>query len=256
MTWVSTWASTWAGTWASTLSGVAGRLSYRRRRVARGLMLLPMLTLCAVVLAAAYVSYVLWPRWPGPAVRPSGPALPIVVGEVTFNIPPDAIRVPVQRKPGVQDRVDLAFLWPALVPGGATAALHAVAPGDVPKPIDRLFVTITAANGALSPIERFKTIYPRYTEKEPVPTAAGLVAFSFRDETPYQGEDLLYEAADPERFFIRCTHAGPGHVPGTCLAERRMRSADMIVRFPRDWLTDWRAVAGGIDRLIGSLKPR
>jgi hypothetical protein len=118
-----------------------------------------------------------------------------------------------------------------------------------------VFVTITAANGALPPAERLRIIYPRYTAKHPEPTSAGLVALSFRDGTPYQGEDLIYAAANPERFFIRCTHDGAGRIPGTCLAERRMRNADMIVRFPRDWLSDWQAVADGIERLIGSLRP-
>ncbi|MPZ56865.1 MAG: hypothetical protein GEU91_10295 [Rhizobiales bacterium] len=239
---------------------VAGATTSSRRghhrRVSRGLLLLPLLLLCAVVvLAAAYVSYVLWPRWPGPAVAPNAPALPIIVGEVTFNVPPAAIRVPVQRKPGVQERIDLAFLWPSLGPPDSAKPPLALAAHAEPKPIDRVFVTITATNGALAPAERLKTIYPRYTAQEPEPTSTGLVALSFRDGTPYQGEDLVYSASDPERFFIRCTHDGPGPTPGTCLAERRMRSADVIVRFPREWLSDWRAVASGIDRLIVSLKP-
>jgi hypothetical protein len=156
----------------------------------------------------------------------------------------------------VQERVDLAFLWPSLAPAETKAAPQPL-PADLaePKPIDRVFLTITVTNGALSPAERLKTIYPRYVEKDPEPTAAGLVAFRFRDATPYQGEDLLYEAAHPEQFFVRCTHEGAGHIPGICLAERRMRNADLIVRFPREWLADWRSVASGIDRLIGSLKP-
>jgi hypothetical protein len=29
-----------------------------------------------------------------------------------------------------------------------------------------------------------------------------------------------------------------------------------VLRFPRDWLTDWRMLAGHIDRLIASLRPR
>jgi hypothetical protein len=29
----------------------------------------------------------------------------------------------------------------------------------------------------------------------------------------------------------------------------------VTVRFPRDWLADWSAVAGGIDRLMTSLRP-
>jgi hypothetical protein len=242
-----------------TLAVGAGKPSRRgRRRVARGLVLLPMFTMCAVVvLAAGYVSYVLWPRWPGPVVAPDAPALPIMVGEVTFNIPPAAIRVPVQRKPGVQERVDLAFLWPSLAPPGlARKTEPPQSPPPVePAPIDRIFVSITASNGALTPVERLKTIYPRYTAKDPAPLSAGLLSLSFREGSPYQGEDLIYEAADPERFFVRCTRDGPGRVPGTCLAERRMRSADMIIRFPREWLGDWRTVASGIERLIGTLKP-
>lgn len=228
------------------------------RRVTRSLMLLPMVTVCTVVvLAAGYVSYVLWPRWPGPAVAPNAPTLPIMVGEVTFNIPPGAIRVAVQRKPGVQERVDLAFMWPSLAPPTVAKAVPPPTAEAIaePKPIDRVFVTITAANGALSPLDRFKTIYPRYTGKEPELVSAGLGGLNFRDGTPYQGEQLVYDTANPERFFARCTLVGAGRVPGMCLAERRMRNADMIVRFPRAWLDEWRPVASGIDRLIGSLKP-
>jgi hypothetical protein len=40
-----------------------------------------------------------------------------------------------------------------------------------------------------------------------------------------------------------------------CLYEMRVESADITVRFPRDWLDDWRTVAGNIDRLIANLRP-
>ena len=40
---------------------------------------------------------------------------------MTFNVPPAAIRVPVQRRPGAHERVDLAFVWPSLEPPNATA---------------------------------------------------------------------------------------------------------------------------------------
>jgi hypothetical protein len=52
---------------------------------------------------------------------------------------------------------------------------------------------------------------------------------------------------------MRCTQSFGG-TPGTCLHERRLGAADVTVRFPRDWLTDWRAVASGIDRLITKLR--
>ena len=37
--------------------------------------------------------------------------------------------------------------------------------------------------------------------------------------------------------------------------ERWIETVKLVVRFPRDWLTGWRAVAGSIDRLIASLRP-
>jgi hypothetical protein len=42
---------------------------------------------------------------------------------------------------------------------------------------------------------------------------------------------------------------------GSCLLERRIGNADITVRFPRDWLSDWKSVAAGIDRLMARLHP-
>jgi hypothetical protein len=42
---------------------------------------------------------------------------------------------------------------------------------------------------------------------------------------------------------------------GMCLYERRFEGADAVVRFPSDWLTGWRAVNQGIDKLLGRLAP-
>ena len=66
--------------------------------------------------AVAYIVYVLWPRWPGAPVALDAPALPITIAGVAFNVPPAAIRMPVQRRPGAQERIDLAFMWPSLKP--------------------------------------------------------------------------------------------------------------------------------------------
>ena len=52
---------------------------------------------------------------------------------------------------------------------------------------------------------------------------------------------------------MKTTRSGARHLPATCLYERRIRGADILVRFPRDWLTDWRMVAGTLDRLIASV---
>ena len=46
----------------------------------------------AVVVAALYIAYVLWPRWPDVPVALNAPSLPIVVAGVNFNIEPAVIR--------------------------------------------------------------------------------------------------------------------------------------------------------------------
>ncbi|HXW49325.1 MAG TPA: hypothetical protein VEK31_07785, partial [Xanthobacteraceae bacterium] len=95
----------------------------------------------------------------------------------------------------------------------------------------------------------------RYLSDERFESPDGLLIMSFRDGTPYQGEDLYLDSAAPERFLTRCTRPGAGGTPGTCLYEQRIGAASLTVRFPRDWLADWRGLARGLDRLIAGLRP-
>ena len=77
---------------------------------------------------------------------------------------------------------------------------------------------------------------------------------AFRDGTPYQGEDILFDPGRPEHFLVRCTRDATS-IPGTCLYERRIGSADLTARFPRDWLDNWQSVSAGLDKLLASLSP-
>jgi hypothetical protein len=241
------------------MTEMAGRAfaMHARRRRARARR--PIITLAAIglpVLAAfAFIAYVLWPRWPGASIAPDAPAIPITVAGVAFNVPAAAIRVAMQRRPGAQERVDLVFLWPSLEPPDpAKPAAPALNSLPAPPSIDRVFVTITGAGATLAPAERVKTIYPRYTAGEAARGPDGLAVLAFRDGTPYQGEDLIYDAAGGG-FLVRCTRNRAGPTPGTCLCDRRIEAADLVVRFTRDWLAGWRTVAAGIDRLIARLRP-
>lgn len=226
------------------------RIARADRRAARHLLALPVFLFAGVVtLAVAYVAYVLWPRWPAPPIAPDAPTLPITVADVTFNIPPAAIRQPMQRKPGTQERIDLAFLWPSLTPPDVSAKL---APVSSSQAVDRVFMTIMAADNALSPAERIKAIYPRYLATRINAGPGGLAVRPFRDETPYQGEELIYDDAS-NAFVARCTRDGPGPTLGICLYDVRIGAADLTVRFPRLWLEDWRGVAGRLDALIKKL---
>jgi hypothetical protein len=241
---------------ASDLAARA-RTAPRRRRRSGGLAL-PLAVLATLaVTAVAYIAYVLWPRWPEPPVASDAPALPVTVAGVAFNLPPGAIRVPVQRHAGTHDRIDLAFQWPSLEPptDPNRARPTAETPSASLAAVERVFVTIAAAGDTLAPDERVKTIYSRYASETPVAGPPGLAVLAFRQDTPYQGEDLVYDAQLPANFLVRCSRNGAGATPGICLFERRIESADIIVRFPRDWLArDWHAVADGIERLLTRLR--
>jgi hypothetical protein len=210
-----------------------------------GRLALPVIALSlSACLLLTLVGYVLWPNWPSSGAL-DAPSLPIVVAGETFKVPPAAIRVAVQRHAGRQERLDLTFQWPSLNPPDPAAKMVG----------DRLFVTIAVA-ASLPPSERLAVIYPRYTVGEPVRRTDGLAEYGFRDGTPYQGEDLVVDAATPQRFSARCSRRTGPRTPGMCLHDRRIGEVDVSVRFPRDWLDQWRAVADGIDRLVESLTAR
>jgi hypothetical protein len=224
----------------------------KRRGASAGLLFALGTLLVLIIGAAAFVALVLWPRWPGAAVAPDAPALPITVGGVLFNVPPAAIRVAAQRHSGAQERLDLAFLWPSLTPPDPAAK---PAPTETAPPIDRLFVTIEPQSIALSPSERVKSIYPRYLADTQFDGPDGLKVIPFKDGSPYQNEDLFFDPAVQPGFAVRCSRPGAAGTPGMCLYERRIKNADVTLRFPSDWLATWRAVNDGIGTLMERLKP-
>jgi hypothetical protein len=235
----------------------------RTRRGKTAVLTGPFLVLVLTVAAGVgCVSYLLWPTWPSDPPVLDVPALPVTVGGVLFEVPPASIRAKLQRQAGQHERIDLVFSWPELSPPpndrglrdnrpideeNATAALAEAGSG-------RLFVTIVSLAGVLPPLERLRTIYPRYVAAQAAAGPDGLAILPFRSATPYDGEDLVYAANNPEQFFARCTRAA-GAVQGTCISERALDGAQISVRFPRDWLSDWRNIAAGFDRLATQLHP-
>jgi hypothetical protein len=225
----------------------------RKAKAARSgshnLLALPLLMLLGgMMLAVLTIAWLLWPRWPAPDSAIDAPAFPITIQGVTFNIPPGAIRLKAQRKTGAQERVDLVFMWPSLAPPEERAK-----PVASPEGIDRIFLTIAGSDGTLPPLERLKTIYPRYFTEGPETIENGLAQRSFRDGTPYHGEDVIYDPAAPERFLVRCTK-DDGQAIGMCLQQRRIAAADITIRFPRQWLSDWTGLRDNIDRLVTRLR--
>lgn len=211
--------------------------------------LLP-IVLGGIIAAAAlvFVSYLLWPTWEADGA--SGPArLPISVGSTLFNVPSASIRMKIQHHTGPQERIDLAFSYPSLQPPDAPKHVSAADVDDAMQPIDRIFLSIAAHHDALAPEARVRTIFPRYLEQTQTAREDGLTMRSFREGSPYSGEDL-FTATAPD-MVARCSREAA--TPGMCLAERRVEGADLTFRFPRSWLSQWRDVADAMDRLTQQL---
>jgi len=92
---------------------------------------------------------------------------------------------------------------------------------------------------------RVRSIYPRYLEDASTPGADGLTMRAFRANSPYGGEDFYF--ANTPALTARCTR--DVSTPGMCLSERRIDGADLVFRFPRNWLAQWRDVAAAMERL-------
>jgi hypothetical protein len=193
----------------------------------------------------ASIVYLLMPRWGEDQAPADAPRLPISIAGVVFNIAPAAIRFPVQRRAGPQDRVDLAYVWPELTPPDSHAVVS----------MARLFVAIEPAQSAMLPSERLRSIYPRYADTPSASGPGGLVIAAFRDDSPYAGEDLLYDPAAPDRFLVRCDRKNGPIIHAMCLYERPDGTAALTFRFPRDWLDDWPALVDAADRLIEGWRP-
>ena len=204
-----------------------------------------LLFIAIAAVSVGAIMYLLQPGWSDAAAPVDAPPLPIMVAGVVFNVPPAAIRIPVQRRAGPQERIDLAYRWPELTPPDSRA----------PDPSARLFVTIEVAQSAMPPAERLKSVYPRYIDAAPAADPGGLTVAPFADGTPYQGEDVMYDAAAPDRFLVRCNRARGDLTLAMCLHERPFGGAALTFRFPRAWLADWRAITSGIDRLIERWRP-
>ena len=198
--------------------------------------------------AIAIVAYLLWPTWT--AEKSGAPdRLPVSVGGTLFNVPAAAMRVKIQRHSGPAERIDLNFSFPSLEPPQPQKHVSADEVDEKAQPIDRIFLSVAAHHDTLAPDMRVRTIYPRYLDQASNTGDDGLTARAFRDGSPYGGEDLFL--ANAPAFTARCTRDAA--TPGMCLSERRIGGADLIFRFPRDWLSQWRDVAGAMDRLTAQL---
>ena len=194
--------------------------------------------------AIAAIAWLLRPTWGVEASSEPG-RLPVSVGATLFNVPTKAIRMSIQKHSGPQERVDLSYLYPSLQPPDAPKRVSMETFDEKASSIDRIFLSISAHHGVLAPEVRIRAIYPRYLDQPSAPAEDGLSIRAFRAGTPYENEDLL--SADTPNLTARCTR--DGDTPGMCISERRIEGADLMFRFPRAWLAQWRDVSSAMERL-------
>ncbi|MBR1125624.1 hypothetical protein JQ628_29160 [Bradyrhizobium lablabi] len=234
-----------------TLLSTAQHLARSSRQDPRGHIVPIIIGATLAAGAIALVAYLLWPTWG--TVNAGGPErLPVSVGGTVFNVPAAAIRRKIQRHSGPQERVDLGFIFPSLMPPEAPRHVSADTVEEQPQPIDRIFLSISAHRDSLAPDMRVRTIYPRYLEQASAQVEDGLTMRAFKDGSPYASEDMFF-GTNPA-LIARCTRDAA--TPGMCLSERRIEGADLIFRFPRSWLSQWRDVAAAMERLTAQVYGR
>ena len=143
----------------------------------------------------------------------------------TCRRPPSAS--PVQRRPGAQERSISCSCGPRssrpIQPRSRRRRRRAL---PAPAPTNRAHVhDHRGRRRHAAPAERVRTIYPRYAAAEAVAGPDGLACSPFRDGTPYQGEDLIYDPAGPAFWFAAPAMArAPRPAPASTSTDRGCRS--------------------------------
>jgi hypothetical protein len=223
-----------------------------RARPARAGYHLPMLAVVAglVLLATLMMTrlginaFEIFVRDAGKTADPAPVA--VTVGQVDMDIPRNMIRFAAERG-GVQLKLDLHLHWPTL-DGFSVERAAMFQSSATEAPI--VYVTIRPAGDAMSPEDRFRTVYPRVLADDMRQTARGYIVRTFREGFGYDGEEL-YIARHPERpLSARCENPAEG-TGGVCISEFRTDTGlDVAYRFRHSILEDWRAIDEGIRTLI------
>lgn len=173
----------------------------------------------------------------------------VTVGTTPLSVPYDLVRFPGQRRDAAVDRLELVLRWP---PRGTSAADQAISPterGDV-------FISLSPPDDSLDPARRLGAVYNRFLDPATLSAPQGLTARRFLTDSGYEGEELFYDPASPTAYFVRC--APPiTEQPGTCLREIRLPDRlDVVYRFPRHLLGQWRRLDQAVSALLEAISVR
>ena len=205
------------------------------------------LVVCLAALAWAAGGGALW-RMVGPA-RPAPPRMvESNVGDTALVYDPAYARFPAGRSGGRLDRLEVAILAPEFKPAGEIARADPML----------VFLTLAPQDRAVDPAERVTTLYANFLEADVAEDESGLIKRRFAAGSPFEGEDLYFDAPEGRSFAARCARptAPPDLLPQTCLAAFRLEGLDVEARFDREALKVWPQLADGVRALARSFVAR
>jgi hypothetical protein len=141
--------------------------------------------------------------------------------------------------------VRFRVMWPdmAAAPLGEKAEVH---------------ITLRPADPATDPQAQFGKL-ARFLTAGAWSNPGGLVARGFKKGSPFEADELYMSVPDGRAFFARCTaDVGPKRVDEGCRTVLKHEELDIMLRFPRDALTDWQALVEGVRGLVDryTVKPQ
>lgn len=200
----------------------------------------------AVLAGLVAVALVWWRDGPGRETSETAPTpVAVEVGGHALRVPMNVIRFPAQRRPGPQDRLDLAMLLPDWSGRTAADAARFDATGAVS---DVIWVTLKPATGEMDSAARLATVYARVFVGEPLAgdAEAGLIGRRLSPEAGYAGEEVWFEPGVVRPFVARCWRLAPDGPVTTCLTETTVDGLTVSRRFPRTRLAQWRDLDAGL----------
>jgi hypothetical protein len=212
-----------------------------------------------VVLAGGYLYYYLGPsvddiQGNTPKASVSTVPIELIVGGTTFSIPENFTQFPRARRGGVRDNVALYAMLPNLGPFTHDDAEYFE---DSTKTSPIVHFQIESYRAPFNEEERFSRIYrPKIADLEGSKGPDGLTAYTFREGSGYQDEDLFVGKDDlGNMVLLRCTRVESKLLYPNCRRDSQMTdTVGLSYRFKRSRLDSWREIDNDVRALAISFQ--
>jgi len=201
-----------------------------------------------------------WYLRPGPkaGIAPTGRStiVHVSVRGVNFTIPANFIESSAGRAGGDQDSVAVAALFPTF--RGYSEADARLFAGNAPdSPV--IHVVLRGDPNNLAPEARLARIYrPYITDAKGAAGPFGLTQYGFRKDSGYDQNDLFAGRGEKGLVLFLCERASSALPSPNCIVIDRPIAANLgfSYRFKRAYLSRWREMASGVNRLIARFEAR